>query len=987
MRLSSPCLALLLINACALTPSISAQTTAPPAPSTVAVTPVEQLAATLIAAKEEEREALLNQQAALVTIELVRSLNKQNRRLIDKGEYARGLANGVFVRQLAERLQDQAGVAQSIYTSGVALTLQGEYKQALAMYRQSLALREAVGNKQEIAASLNALGFVSDQMGDYTQALEYHQKSLALREALGDPSLLSASYNNIGIVYDSLGEYDAALDYYGRSLVLRESAKDVLGMAQTLSNLGVVHSKRGDYRQAVESYRRALALLDTQDDKRLRAQALYDLGLTLKTQGDYEQAIEYYRRNLALKEELGNRAGIAMTLSSLGEIYGLQDNYQQALDNYRQALKINEEVGVRLGVATTLGRIARIEDKQGHTERALELYRQSLALSEELKEKNRLTGTLNQLADFTLRQGQFAPALEYAKRAAAISREAGHRESLWQALTTMGNAYRALNQPAQARESFIEAITVIEDLRSRVAGGELEQERFFEDKLAPYHALMEMLTSEGRKGEALALAERAKARVLLDVLQTGRVNITKAMTAAEQEQERKLNSQLVSLNGQIEKEQARTQPDAASLTDLQNRQRSARLAYESFQTNLYAAHPDLKTQRGQTPPFTQDDAAALLDNQTALLEFVLTDENAYLFVLTRDGSEKSGLGRQQPPSATKNNAAPRLAVYTLPVKSQDLTAQATNFRRLLAERNLDFQTPARKLYELLLKPAEKQLAGKTTLCIVPDGALWELPFQALQPTDDSYLWDAYAIFYAPSLSVLRRMREQRQHRAPSLLAFGNPALSDETLARGPVTERDETPGALPEAEKEVNTLAELYGPTRSRVFTRAEAREATFKREAERFNILHFATHATLDDRAPMYSRIVLAKGDNDANEDGRLEAWELVKLNLHADLVTLSACQTARGRIASGEGMIGMSWAFFVAGSPSLLVSQWRVNAASTTDLMIAFNRRFAPSATPKGPPTKTAALRDAAQALRQDKRYRHPFYWAGFVLIGDGM
>ena len=983
MRLSSPCLALLLISACTLTSSISAQTTAPSAsPSAAAATPVEQLATALIAAKEEEREGLLAGQEQLVTVELVRALNRQNRRLIDKGEYARALSVSDFVRLLALKLKDQTGVAQAIYVSGVALTLQGEYKRALELYRQSLALRETLGEKRDIAVSLNALGTVSDSLGDYALALEYHQKSLVLREALGDKSLIAASLNNIGIVYDSLGEYDPALDYYRRSLALREALNEKTNTAQTLSNIGVVLSRRGDYAQGASYFQKALRLLEGLDEKRLTSQALYNFGVLLKQQGDYERAVEYYRRSLALKEALGNKAGIANTLTALGAIYDLQGNYQQALDYYRQALKINEEVGNRAGAATTLVNIGTVEEDLGHPESALEFYRRSLALSEELKEKHNLTKALIRLASFLLQQGQAAQALEYATRSATVSKETGNRETLWQSLNTLGRIYQALNRQTQAKQSFTEAITVIEDLRSHVAGGEIEQQRFFENKLAPYQSMMEMLTSEGNMSEALAFAERAKARVLLDVLQAGRVNITKAMAAAEQEQERTLNSQLVSLNEQIEKEQARAQPDAASLADLQNRQRTARLAYETFQTGLYVAHPALKTQRGQTPPFTFKDASALLDDKTALLEFVVTDDKVYLFVLTLAGrsdtkSRRDGAG----------TSSPRLAIYPLAVKAKDLTEQATRFRRFLAERNLDFQTPARQLYDALLKPAEKQLQGKTTLCVVPDGALWELPFQALQPQDGVYLIENYAIFYAPSLSVLRRMRERQAQDAPKLLAFGNPALSDETQQRAKAADRDETLGALPEAEKEVKTLAELYGPARSEIFTGANAREATFKQAGERFNILHFAAHSTLDDRAPMYSRIVLARNGNDKDEDGLLEAREILKMNLRADLVTLSACQTARGRIGAGEGMIGMSWAFFVAGSPNLVVSQWRVNSASTTDLMIAFHRRLRSSDRQKGSLTKAAALREAAQTLLKDNRYRHPFYWAGFVLIGDGM
>src|SRR5262249_11045593 len=143
----------------------------------------------------------------------------------------------------------------------------------------------------------------------------------------------------------------------------------------------------------------------------------------------------------------------------------------------------------------------------------------------------------------------------------------------------------------------------------------------------------------------------------------------------------------------------------------------------------------------------------------------------------------------------------------------------------------------------------------------------------------------------------------------TLLAMGNPTLSRDTVAMVRVAYRDESLGPLPDAEKEVNTLGRLYGPG-SKVLIGPLAREVTVKDEAANFKVLHFATHAILDDRNPLYPQIIFSQAENDKNEDGLLEAWELMKLDLTADLAVLSACETARGRIAAGEGIIGMSWA-----------------------------------------------------------------------------
>lgn len=458
---------------------------------------------------------------------------------------------------------------------------------------------------------------------------------------------------------------------------------------------------------------------------------------------------------------------------------------------------------------------------------------------------------------------------------------------------------------------------------------------------------------------ALTYAERAKGRVLLDVLSRGRANITKAMTADELGRDRELSEELASLNTQLLRLKTQSKP----AEDTQARLDKTRLEYEAFQANLYAAHPELKVQRGETQPFTLDEAAAMLpDDQTAILEYVVTEDKSYLFVIRKPA---------------------RITVHTLNIKGAELAEMAESFRQRVAERDLTIKQPAQRLYDLLIKPAEAQLRGVRKLRIVPDGALWNVPFQALYQSARGYLLEDYAVVYAPSLSVLREMDKRANalaanRRESTLLAMGNPALNGDTVVKVRFTRRDEALSPLPEAEKEVNTLGQLYGRG-SKVLIGPQALEATIKSEAGRYKILHFATHAILDDRNPLYSHIVLSRTDGDTHEDGLLEAWEIMKLDLNAELAVLSACETARGRIAAGEGIIGMSWALFVAGSPAAVVSQWKVDSARSSELMIEFHRNLL-----RKHMTKSEALRQAALKVFRGP-YNHPAYWAGFILIGE--
>jgi CHAT domain-containing protein len=327
--------------------------------------------------------------------------------------------------------------------------------------------------------------------------------------------------------------------------------------------------------------------------------------------------------------------------------------------------------------------------------------------------------------------------------------------------------------------------------------------------------------------------------------------------------------------------------------------------------------------------------------------------------------------------------APALNIYKIDVKLKDLAEQVGQFHRKLANRDYEFHPLASDLYNLLLAPAQATLQGKANLIIVPDGPLWNLSFQALRPSPRRFLIEDAAVSYAPSLTALSAMT--RPPRAGSngsarLLALANPLISGQTARAINSVFMDERLAPLPEAERQAKLLASLYGPARSKIYIGPQAREDRVKTEATDYRILHLAAHGILNDKNPMYSHVVLSKGDAKTGEDGMLEAWEITKLNLKTDLVVLSACETARGRVGNGEGMIGLTWSFFVAGVPSIVASQWRVESVSASELMVEFHRSL------NLRKSKAEALRQASLKLLRSKSYKHPLYWAGFIVVGDG-
>lgn len=363
------------------------------------------------------------------------------------------------------------------------------------------------------------------------------------------------------------------------------------------------------------------------------------------------------------------------------------------------------------------------------------------------------------------------------------------------------------------------------------------------------------------------------------------------------------------------------------------------------------------------------EAAQLLPAGSALVEFAVTEHALYTIVIP----SAQGPGTVKP------------EFFRLAVERDELAREVQEVRKLMENRSPGMREAASQLYRRLLAPLGPAIRDRRALVLVPDGPLWDVPFYALPRPRGGYVIDRVTISFSPSATSLKAMSQLRRERrdAPArteLLAMANPAIRADTRKQVSSVYRDFEYAPLPSTETEVDRIRKMYGDAHSRIYIGSEARESRFKQEAPDARVIHLATHATLDDTSPLYSHLLMAAEEPGSPDDGLLEAWELLRLNLHADLAVLSACATARGMVAPGEGVIGLSWAFFVSGVPTVVVSQWKVQSDSTSSLMIEFhrNRRRGLS--------DAEALRAAALATRRQPDFQHPFYWAPFIVIGAG-
>jgi CHAT domain-containing protein/Tfp pilus assembly protein PilF len=896
------------------------------------------LAARLVALPDAaERQALLAQDPTRVNPDLLRALMTEALKQIDATEFGRAVVAYEITIELAEQLRNRINLAGALIGLGSIHGRQGNYPAASEKLRAGLAVAEAINDVERIDAALHNLGIVHRLQGDYDEALAYYDRVIALAERTDRAHVLGPTFNNVGIVHMLRGSYRAALEALHRSLTLKEAARDTAGLPSTLTNIGNVHVQLGHP----------------------------------------ELALDYYRRSLDVADEVGQQARRAGTLNAIGHAYAALGRHELALDYYRRALFRHDAAGQQAETATTLYNIGQAHAARGQVGAALDHHHRSLAIREAINDRPGTAESLVALGHLTLARGDPAAALELADRAARLAGETGNRESFWQGRLLAGRSRQARGAFSQAHDDYLDAIETIEVLRAEVGGAERERQRYFERKLEPYHRLAALLLARGRAADALGVAERARARVLFEVLREGPAE-RRRLTADERARERALEQRLSDLQARLWAAQSSTPRDGATIERLQGELRTARVQHGELRAALYAAHPGLKLQRGDIAAGSADAAAALLDDRrSALLEFLVADDATYLFVVVRSNTDA-------------RRADVRVESFRLDLPRDRLGALVDRFRRHLARRDLDFRPAAHELYDALLGPAEALLRDRSNLVIVPDGALWELPFQALRPRRGGYLIEHASVSYAPSIGVLRELRARRTRRAstdpPRLVAVGAPALP---VASSRVPAGEARPFApLPDAARQVRALARLYGPGNSLVLQGDAATEPALRAAATGTGVLHFATHGLLDNAGPMYSFLLLS-GDQagEAAADGRLEAWEIVELPLQVEAVVVAACETALGRIGPGEGMIGLSWAFFLAGSPRTVASLWKVDAASTTDLMLAFHRRFRDGLTRDTQrPGAADSLRQGALSLLRSERYGHPFYWAGFILVGDG-
>jgi CHAT domain-containing protein/Tfp pilus assembly protein PilF len=843
-------------------------------------------------------------------------------------------------------------------------------------------------------------GLQAHNAARYEEALGLYNQALTKAGILKDKQLEADTLHNIGGVYINLGQPQKALSYYEQALPLYRAGGDKGGEAAALTGIGVIYTYLGQPRKALDYYEQALPLLRLVSDKAGEAATLSNVGTVYAELGQPQKALPYYEQALPLYRAGGDKRGEAAALHNISGIYALLGQPQKALAFYEQALPRFRMVGDKRGEATTLTNIGEVYRGLGQLQKALEYYDQALSLHRLVGDIRGEAGTLNNLGLVYHGLGQPQKALDYFQRALLLHQSAGDKRL--QAITLSNMAFLEAEQkrPAEAERCFQEALSLLEGIRESLGGLSEVKAGFLQKYLGLYQTYINFLVKESRPATAFTWLQKSKARVLLDLMYDGKVDVSRALTPVEREEERRLKLDVAQRN--LDLVRTTTRPDANTAQLALHQQQVARAEgdLQKFMEQLYRRYPVLAHKRA-AKTITLDEVVQFLPPDTVLLEFgVLQARN---------------LDRTVVCCVTVDAGKPVLQVYPIEKRREELVELADDFRIACADPQKNYRVKARDLYRVLIEPAAKQLAGKKRLLICPDGPLWGLPFQALmaggqgpgagdQGEPERFLAEQFEIAYAYSATaaqaaLLARTDPKRPKPAGTLLALANPDFGGDTRSPGGVPEekrpifaearqifadarrdvftREGSIKPLPGTQKEADALKAAFPDAAIR--TGKEAQEGPVKTDAGKYRYLHFATHGLFNDAAPLMSSVVLAHPTQGSQEDGFLTAREIFDLDLTAEMVVLSACDTARGEKRAGEGVVGLTWALFVAGSPTQVLSQWAVSDASTAELMKRLYGQLK-QGKPKG-----TALREASLALLKDGQHAHPYYWAPFVLIGD--
>jgi len=773
-------------------------------------------------------------------------------------------------------------------------------------------------------------------------------------------------------VYEDILHYDSweqTRAVYDSLLTQTRARADFPAAWELLLKIAILHEYAGNLDSARFFLLTAQSFADQHDLHSRQAVTSLRLGVLAGKIGDVEEAEIYFNQAAGQSRLAWGDSLQACYLSYRANLRFMQESYDEAIYNYQQALQLYQRLQMPRGEWLCLMSMGLAHVEQGDFADAQQWYARADSSTWGKSDGYARASSLLNRGELSYKMNEIAAALQKFREVRQLladlrGRELETAELRWQAYLGEARCCWKQNRRAEAEEAAKNAVEILEEQTRSVANDAIKR-HYLEQRQAAFAEMVGIYLGLKKYPKALEAAERGRSRAFLDLLQERGIHLRppdEKQLASLRQHERRLNLYAALAEEKI----AMTAPEALPATRLRG---DTEVALSPVLNPLAG---ELRSLSSVTPISFQALVELAGTKQTTLLEYFVMRDSLAIFLLKPNGNLICRTTRVSRDSLTKviakllaQIAAPRWRTDWRNVTRVQVSSEP-------AADSLEGAVALRNLYDWLIAPIAAQLPAEPqqVVTIIPHDVLFLVPFAALLDGNKHYLIESHVLATVPSAGVLKFTEQKRLHalsrQNPHLLVIGDPQYPSQSNLR-----------PLAGAKMEAETIARLFPPDRNDLFSGELARESEIKRLAPGYTILHFATHGLLNEQAPMLSALALAADSLDGGDDGFLTCAEIFSMTqLHADLIVLSACQTGRGQI-TGDGILGLSRAFLYAGTPTLIVTQWSIDDQATSFLMAEFYQEYRRTS------RKAMALREAQ--LRTLAKYKAPFYWAAFVVVGE--
>lgn len=902
-------------------------------------------------------------------------------------------------------LKDIFMVAQINSAIGQIYSELNDYEKSLRYHAVALSEYQKGGYLHGEATEFSNLGTLYDLINEKEKSIFYNQKALSIYTSLGDKKSQIILKNNIAYGYDSLAKKNDALRYYLECLDDIDKTNFETLKATILSNVGVLYGDIGDTTNALISHTEALKIYAKKELKREKAITLSNIGIIYDNLGEQEEALKRYDEAIFLFEEVGSAIGKAKAQVNKAVIFVQQKQFDKSKELYESALEIFKKTSNKNGEGSALTKIAELYLELNEYNKAVEILNHTLTLRRSINDRYGEAQTLLLLGKTNFLLGKNKPALGFYEKSLIIHREISYTKGEIKSLYEISYLLKSEGKFKEALEIIENCIDIIELTRSNINSQNLRLSYFastqqcYELCINVLMALQEQYPKDDYYArKAFNFSERFHARAFLELL-------AKSKDKSDFADKSLLNklyesNDLVSLKIEELLKLKSSLGKESEIANIEKEISGIKLEIEEIELQikrLYPQYSKLTQAKFSTVNQIQKD---IVDDKTLLLEYFLGKESSFCWAITQNSFHAVKLPSEKILEPLIDNI-----VTALQARGEHDSFEFKDERKSRIE-TLDKQyfLSAIELSKNILFPI-KDLLSKDSILIVCDGKLNYVPFAVLPfPYPEISSKNFIPLILnseltnLPSVTALIALRETTKDRikpTANIAIFADPVFSsndprcNDMQAKNSSMEkanavthtvRNLNLVRLPATRKEAETILDLFngGTENLSAFDFDASLTNVINFGLHKFQYIHFATHNFFNNQQPEFSGVLLSLVDKQGlNVRGLLSIDQIFKLNLSAELVVLSACQTGVGKYSKGEGILGFTHAFMQAGAKRTLVTMWNVDDTITAKFMTSFYEKLTKNLTPA-----KALQRTQAEFLQKNLA---PYYWGAFILQGE--